>query len=182
MKFGLLILGNIGVGKSTTCKALGLLFPDFNILSLDDIRAELFELKPDQKARDRDIEANELLFRRCMDSTHFILENVGTSKGFGRLCGRLKMEGVFLYRVLLKCPAKVAYDRWQGRGGFSTQIGPAMGDPFKIKDYIQENDYNLSLGTYDLVIDTEKHSFKEGFLLIAEKFKADFEAVQRLRR
>jgi dephospho-CoA kinase len=178
-----MILGNIGSGKSTTCKALAKSFPDFAVLSLDKIRAELFEIKPDQSARDRDSEANELLFNRCMEEAdHFILENVGTSKGFSRLCARLKLNRVFIYKVLIKCPPNIAYDRWQARGQFSTQIGPAMGDPFKIKDYISVNDYNLSLNQYDIVVDTEKLSFQAGIKLIEDKFRSDFNSLQRFRR
>lgn len=181
-KFGLLILGNIGSGKSTTCKALHKKLPDHGNYSLDQIRAELFEQNPNQNARERDTEANELLFQRCLnDADSFVLENVGTSKGFSRLIGRLKFESVFLYKVLLKCPPNECYDRWQSRGQFSTQIGPALGDPFKIKDFIHENDYNLKLGQYDLIIDTEKTDFNQGVKLILDKYLSDISAIKRIR-
>ena len=113
MNHALIIYGNIASGKSTVCKYLAELLPDYNHVCLDDDRLKLWEEQPHLGAGQRDMKAQE----RCLTRLegNLIYETTAVTRFYERSARKLKSQGYEFHFVHLFCPVSKCLERYNQR-------------------------------------------------------------------
>lgn len=110
----IIIIGNIASGKTTLAEAIARELPDFAIVCLDDIRADLMDNYPDMNSVVRERNAEAIALKSIDQNRQVIFESTGTSQFYHRAMNRIR-EKFQTFTIKLHADPKICIKRFEER-------------------------------------------------------------------